>query len=160
MKQKIRDVILLNFMVMIIAMCFVACKSESIQEENQPDNEQINISQEKAASSEENVPDINYLILVDGSHVLPDDWEEHLELEYSINAVGDEVRTEKTAYNAYLKLKRELEKENVYVDLDSAYRSVEEQQKLLMISRRSMVQSTPEPTPLFPDILNITQVSL
>jgi len=76
-------------------------------------------------------PDLDYLVLVDKSHPLPDGWEETIEVEQFTNAVGDNVKVEKTAYEAYLKLKDALEQEGVYVDLDSAYRSVAEQQKIV-----------------------------
>jgi D-alanyl-D-alanine carboxypeptidase len=76
-------------------------------------------------------PDLDYLVLVDSSHPLPEGWEDSIEIESFTNAVGDEVKVERTAYEAYLKLKEALEADNVYVDLDSAYRSVEEQQKIV-----------------------------
>ncbi len=66
---------------------------------------------------------IDYMALVNKTHKLPDDWEEHLETVHMTNSVGDDVEVEKKAYDAYLKLKAELEKEGVYVDLDSARRS-------------------------------------
>ena len=47
------------------------------------------------------------------------------------NSIGDEVEVEKKAYDAYLKLKEDLEKENIFVDLDSARRSVETQQEIM-----------------------------
>ena len=47
------------------------------------------------------------------------------------NSIGDDVEVEKKAYDAYLQLKAELEKEGVYVDLDSAYRSVADQQRIM-----------------------------
>ena len=46
------------------------------------------------------------------------------------NSLGDDVEVEEKAYDAYLELKDDLEKENVYVDLDSSRRSVAEQQKI------------------------------
>lgn len=76
-------------------------------------------------------PDLDYLVLVDSSHPLPEGWEDSIEIESFTNAVGDEVKVERTAYEAYLKLKEALEADNVYVDLDSAYRSTEEQQKIV-----------------------------
>ena len=76
-------------------------------------------------------PTIDYLVLVDADHRLPGDWEDSLRLEDFVNAVGDEVRVERTAYAAYLRLKEDLAEEGVYVDLDSAYRSVAEQQAIV-----------------------------
>ncbi|MBO4360376.1 MAG: M15 family metallopeptidase [Eubacteriaceae bacterium] len=72
---------------------------------------------------------MDYLVLVNRDNPLPEDWEEHLECEYFVNAVGDTVAVEKTAYAEYLRMKETLEKENIFVDLDSAYRSVKVQQE-------------------------------
>ncbi len=72
---------------------------------------------------------MNYMVLVNRDNPLPDGWEDALQCEYFDNAVGDTVAVEKTAYAEYLKMKEELEKEGIYVDLDSAYRSVKVQQE-------------------------------
>ena len=85
----------------------------------------------KSVNADEDVSDIDYLILVDRDHLLPDDWEDKVELVSTVNSVGDEVKVEKAAYRQYLKLKAELEQEGIYVELDSAYRSVAEQQKII-----------------------------
>ena len=74
---------------------------------------------------------IDYMALVNKTHALPDDWEDQLETVHMTNSVGDDVEVEKKAYDAYLKLKAELEKEDIYVDLDSARRSVEAQQRIM-----------------------------
>ena len=47
------------------------------------------------------------------------------------NSVGDDVEVEKKAYDAYLSLKEELEKDDIHVDLDSARRSVADQQRIM-----------------------------
>ena len=74
---------------------------------------------------------IDYMALVNKTHALPDDWEDKLETVHMTNSVGDDVEVEKKAYDAYLELKAELEKGGVYVDLDSARRSVAEQQRIM-----------------------------
>jgi LAS superfamily LD-carboxypeptidase LdcB len=74
---------------------------------------------------------IDYMVLVNKLNKLPDGWEDALETEKFINTVGDEVEVEKEAYASYLELKKELEDEGIYVDLDSARRSVSEQQKIM-----------------------------
>ncbi|MBQ3418474.1 MAG: M15 family metallopeptidase [Ruminococcus sp.] len=74
---------------------------------------------------------IDYMVLVNKTHKLPDDWEEKLETVHITNSVGDDVEVEKKAYDAYLELKAALEKEGVYVDLDSARRSVADQQRIM-----------------------------
>ena len=73
---------------------------------------------------------LDYLVLVNKENKLPEDWEEKLEIVKFVNTIGDEVEVEKEAYDAYLKLKTDLKKENIYVDLDSAYRSVALQQEI------------------------------
>lgn len=74
---------------------------------------------------------VDYMALVNKQHKLPDGWEEAVELVSFTNSVKDKVEVETKAYDAYLKLKEDLESEGVYVDLDSAYRSVEAQQKIV-----------------------------
>ena len=74
---------------------------------------------------------INYLALVNKLNPLPEGWEEALETVHMTNSIGDDVEVEKKAYDAYLLLKEDLEKEGVYVDLDSARRSVAEQQRIM-----------------------------
>ncbi len=73
---------------------------------------------------------IDYLVLVNKENKLPDDWEQKLEVEIVKNSFGDDVEVEKEACGAYMKLKEALAAENVYIDLDSARRSVAEQQKI------------------------------
>lgn len=74
---------------------------------------------------------IDYMVLVNKTHKLPDDWEEKLETVHFTNTVGDDVEVEKKSYDAYLKLKAALEEEGISVDLDSARRSVAEQQRIM-----------------------------
>ena len=74
---------------------------------------------------------IDYMALVNKLNKLPDGWEDALETVTFTNSVGDEVEVEKKAYDAYLELKDDLEKEDIHVDLDSARRSVEDQQRIM-----------------------------
>lgn len=86
---------------------------------------------EAATADEAKGDGIDYMALVNKTHKLPDDWEDKLETVHMTNSVGDDVEVEKKAYDAYLLLKAELEKEGVYVDLDSARRSVADQQRIM-----------------------------
>lgn len=80
-----------------------------------------------AAAAEE----INYLALVNKLNPLPDGWEKMIETVHFTNTVGDDVEVEKKAYDAWLRLKEDLEKEGITTDLDSARRSVAEQQRIM-----------------------------
>ena len=75
---------------------------------------------------------IDYLALVNKLNPLPDGWEDALETVTTTNSVGDEVEVEKKAYDAYLGLKADLEEnDGIYVELDSARRSVSAQQDIM-----------------------------
>ncbi len=81
---------------------------------------------------------IDYMVLVNQSSPLPDGWEEALETTTITNSVGDEVYVENKAYEAYCALKEAVEKDlegyekgEVRLELDSAYRSVAAQQKIV-----------------------------
>ena len=74
---------------------------------------------------------IDYLVLVNRTHELPAGWEDALTIEHFENSEGWGVDVETKAYEAYLGLKEDLEAEGVSVDLDSAYRSIKEQQRIV-----------------------------
>ena len=74
---------------------------------------------------------IDYQVLVNKLNPLPEGWEDVLKTVHMTNSIGDDVEVEKKAYDAYLELKAELEAEGVYVDLDSARRSVADQQRIM-----------------------------
>ncbi len=73
----------------------------------------------------------DYLVLVNKYTQLPDDWEKNVDLVDAKNAWNEDIKIEKNAYKAYKKLKKALkEDEKITIELDSVYRSVEDQQKL------------------------------
>ena len=75
---------------------------------------------------------IDYLALVNKLNPLPDGWEDALETVTVTNSVGDEVEVEAKAYEAYLALKQDLEEnDGIYIELDSARRSVAAQQDIM-----------------------------
>ena len=78
------------------------------------------------------VSDINYLALVNKLNALPEGWEDALRTVMLINSVGDDVEVEASAYAAYLRLKADLAwSDNIYLELDSARRTIEEQQDIM-----------------------------
>ncbi|MBQ9041379.1 MAG: M15 family metallopeptidase [Eggerthellaceae bacterium] len=84
-----------------------------------------------APVSAEQSEGVDYLALVNKLNPLPEGWEDALQTEHFTNTVGDDVEVESKAYAAYLDLKADLEKEGVYVDLDSARRSVADQERIM-----------------------------
>ncbi len=72
----------------------------------------------------------DYMILVNKSHKLPDDWESTVVLKEATNRYGESYKVEEKALEQFLKLQKELADEGIYIELDSTTRSVAEQQKL------------------------------
>ncbi len=106
----------------LLAGCGGAQKQEETSEDATTD------AQPAATTAE----GIDYMVLVNKQHKLPDGWEDAINLTHIKNTEDWDVDTEATAYEAYLALKEELEKEDgVIVDLDSAYRSVAQQQEIV-----------------------------
>ena len=75
---------------------------------------------------------INYLVLVNKRSALPEGWEDALQTVTLVNSVGDAVEVETKACDAYLALKKDLEEnDGIYLELDSARRSVAAQQNIM-----------------------------
>ena len=77
-------------------------------------------------------PGIDYLVLVNGQHPLPGGWTDLLETVPMTNSTQDWFKVEKKTAAAYELLKADLERDNIYLELDSALRSVAAQQDLLV----------------------------
>lgn len=110
----------------------VASLTACVQNTATPSNTEVEESTETVeGSGAENSEKIDYLVLVNKTNELPDNWEKTVKTVKMTNSIGDDVEVEEKAYEAYLKLKEELEKENIYVDLDSARRNVADQQRIM-----------------------------
>ena len=80
----------------------------------------------------ENEYGIDYMALVNKLNPLPENWEENLQTVTITNSVGDEVEVEEKAFAAYELLKADLEEnDGIYIELDSARRSVAAQQEIM-----------------------------
>lgn len=128
------------FLSLILCLCLLTtavlagCNSNTEKESSSATSDEATSDEATAdeASVDEAKPGgIDYMALVNKTHALPDGWEQKLQTVHMINSIKDDVEVESKAYDAYLKLKSDLEKEGVYVDLDSAYRSVAEQQRIM-----------------------------
>ena len=117
-------------------------QTASAEESDQPQEAQTASAEESDQSQEaQTAPaeisepaktEIDYLALVNKLNPLPEGWEDALETVTISNSVGDEVEVEKKAYDAYLLLKTDLEEnDGIYLELDSARRSVAAQQKIM-----------------------------
>ena len=123
--KQIKSISLFLCVCFLTALVFTGCGEKKSSSEN------AESSQTAATSDSAKSDGIDYMVLVNKTHKLPDDWEDKVSTVHMTNSVGDDVEVEEKAYNAYLKLKEELEKEDVHVDLDSARRSVADQQRIM-----------------------------
>ena len=76
------------------------------------------------------VSDNPYLVLVNKTNKLPSDWEETVDIDTVENSFGEELKVEHRTYEAFQQLRSELLGYGIQIELDSAYRSVEEQQEI------------------------------
>ena len=86
------------------------------------------IAAEEESKNEQNFNP--YLVLVNKTHQLPENWEDVIQLDTVHNSLGEELQIEHEAYVQYIKLRDELLDEGVQIELDSVYRSVADQQEI------------------------------
>ena len=86
--------------------------------------------EEKQETKKKEEPKMDYLVLVNKQNKLPDYWEDVVELAEDKDAWGDKVLVEKHALERFKELEKDLEKENIDIELDSIYRTVKEQQEI------------------------------
>ena len=97
---------------------------DGVKRKATPDNVIFDIPEQTAG--------IDYLALVNKVSALPEGWEDALKTVTITNSVNDAVTVEQKAYDAYLKLKDDLEKnDGIYLELDSAFRSVAQQEDIM-----------------------------
>ena len=75
---------------------------------------------------------IDYMALVNKLNALPEGWEDELETVVTTNTLGDEIEVEKKAFYYFTRLKADLEEnDGIYIELDSARRTVAAQQDIM-----------------------------
>ena len=72
----------------------------------------------------------NYMILVNKESKLPENWEETIELVDVYTGLDQTYQVEKKTAEAYEKLREDLEKDHIIIELDSTYRTVKTQQEI------------------------------
>ena len=84
-----------------------------------------------AKVEEGNAEGVDYLVLVNKSNPLDEDWEKTVPLVKIPEMSGRDTYLEQGCYAAYKKLKAGLAEQGIHIAIGSAYRSVEEQQQLM-----------------------------
>lgn len=74
---------------------------------------------------------MNYLTLVNKENLIKDNYFKCLELIDYHDVLNAPIKVEKATLESYLQLKNFLEKKNIEIGIDSSYRTIEEQQKII-----------------------------
>ncbi|MBQ4046271.1 MAG: M15 family metallopeptidase, partial [Lachnospiraceae bacterium] len=145
MKMKSMKTILCFLLSACMFLTLSACAGKkeerpetSAESEKQTETEQNAGTDQKTETRQSEVTEqgasggIDYLALVNKLNPLPDGWEDALETVTVSNSLGDEVEVEAKAYEAYERMRDDLEKnDGIYIELDSARRSIAAQQDIM-----------------------------
>ena len=71
-----------------------------------------------------------HLVLVNKDHKLPENWLDLITLVPTTNSLGEEFLVEENTLKHFEALREELLAEGIQIEIDSAYRSLEEQQEI------------------------------
>ncbi len=72
----------------------------------------------------------NYMVLVNKQSKLPENWESTIELVDVYTGLDETYKVEKKTAEAYKKLKEDLYNDHIIIELDSTYRTVQQQQEI------------------------------
>lgn len=76
-----------------------------------------------------NAPD--YLVLINKDNRMPEDFLDTIRLVSLINDIGDPIEVEEKAYEAYLRLQKDLlENDGLQINIRTSYRSVQRQEEV------------------------------
>lgn len=73
---------------------------------------------------------MNYLVLVNKDNKIKESFIKKIDLVEVLNFENEKIKIEKKTYDAYLELKKFLTTKDIEIELDSVYRSFEEQEQL------------------------------
>ena len=74
---------------------------------------------------------MNYLTLVNKENLIKDSYFKYLELVDYNDVLGKSIKIEKKTLEAYLQLKEFLISKNIFIEIDSSYRTIEGQQRII-----------------------------
>lgn len=109
--------ILSLFLALVIVAAFAGCSNGKTNNESE------------STTAEAKSNDV-YMTLVNKTNKLPDNWTDMIELSDAKNAKGKDIKVEKVTLEHFEELRKALLEEGVDIELDSTYRTVEEQQDL------------------------------
>lgn len=73
---------------------------------------------------------MNYLTLINKKNLMKDNYYKNIELVDCIDIMNNKIKIEKETFKSFLQLQSFLEKKKIFIGIDSAFRSIEEQEKI------------------------------
>ena len=84
----------------------------------------------KKEEEKKEVSKTDYMIIVNKQNKLPSDWEDRIELVDVKTGLDETYQVEKKTAEAYQKIREDLLKDGITIELDSTYRTVKRQQEI------------------------------
>ena len=130
-RNQLIRIVLYPVLCLIMAWAFVMFGNITTEPSGVVEEATVSTTETDPSESEETVDrnDI-YLTLVNPTHKVPDNWLERVELVEAENSLGEKYLVEKETLAHFEDLRNELLEEGIDIEIDSAYRSVEEQQRI------------------------------
>lgn len=125
----VQKVIILTVMALLVAPTGCGQSGGNTSSTDAASAGEAGQTQTEETGSEDANKSLDYLVLVNKNHPIPDTWESALDTVPVTNSMGEKVSVEHTTYGAYLKLHDQLAREGVSIEIASAFRSAEEQQE-------------------------------
>lgn len=116
------------FILMLAAVLSVSAASCN---ENPVNNENSQNFNSVTEQSENAVPEKNYLVLVNRTHKLPDNYEKSVEIVDGKNFFNDSFKVEKETYEHFQQLREKMLMQEVQIEINRAYLSADEQRNLI-----------------------------
>lgn len=113
--------------LMLAAGMMISCTACSENKENNDTTSQISVNQQ----SENAVPEKNYLILVNRTHKIPDNYEKSVEIIDGKNFFGTAFKVEKETYEHFQKLREKMMLQEVQIEINRSYLNADEQKDLI-----------------------------
>lgn len=113
------------FIFILAAMAVVsvtACGEKPVNHENGSSVTEV---------SENAVPEKNYLVLVNRTHKLPDNYEKSIEIVEGKNFFNGSFRVEKETYEHFQQLREKMQLQELQIEIKRAYLDAGEQQDLI-----------------------------
>ncbi len=127
--MKILKIILTVFVLLSVCLSAACCAEKQTPAEDNAASA-TDLGSDKTISSE-SAGQYDFLVLVNKQNKLPDNWEDVVQLEESVNRWGESYQVEKTALAAVYGLQKDLlDNDGIIIELDSTYRSVKRQQEI------------------------------